>query len=195
MVKAKESLEVVLARMKPETATAIAYQEKRSMGLLAGELNAHGYFYVAPPATLLKEQQTPTSEIMGAKDKQLYYKVENKPVYQMQMDDSFSASQHISAFNGLMNGDFALLEKLYHLQFETDEKQWMITLIAKNYDEEEDEQPLKVIMQGETGKAAHSMVVVEPDGDRSEFTLKPADTGKKVEQAIEKLLTKLQEHS
>ncbi len=181
--------------MKPKAAIAIAYQEKRSRGLLDGMLDAKGYFYVSPPSTLLKEQQAPSKEIMGADGNQLYYKAENKQVYQMQMDDSFPASQHISAFNGLMNGDFTVLERLYHLQFETDGKQWTITLIAKDYDEEEDEQPLNVIMQGLTGKVAHSMVVVEPDGDRSDFVLKPADTGKTVEESIEKLLKRLQGRS
>lgn len=191
-VHAEETLETVLARMKPETATAIAYQEKRSMGLLDGMLDAKGYFYVSPPATLLKEQQNPSVEIMGADGDQLYYKAENRQVYQIKMDDSFPASQHIIAFNGLMNGDFTELERLYHLQFESDDKQWTITLIAKDYDKEEDEQPLNVIMQGLTGKVAHSMAVIEPDGDRSDFTLQPADSGEKAEQSIEKLLKHLQ---
>ncbi|NOQ36608.1 MAG: hypothetical protein GQ569_12050 [Methylococcaceae bacterium] len=182
---AKDSLETVLARMKPETAIAIAYQEKRSMGLLADDLNASGYFYVSPPETMLKEQLTPDAEIMGAVGKQLYYyKVDDKQRYQMQMNDSMPMNLHITAFNGLMNGDLAALESVYHIEFNTDDKQWTITLTAKDYDEEEEEQPLKVIMQGLAEKPANNLVIIEADGDSTELSLKPECTGKTAQELM-----------
>jgi outer membrane lipoprotein-sorting protein len=185
---ANESLETVLARMKPKQAIAIAYQEKRSMGLFSEDRINQGYFYSTPKNILLKSQQTPAIEIMGIVENQLYYyNKNNNQRYQTQMSDDLPMSLHINAFKGLINGNLAALKKQYFLEFFSTDNQWTITLTAKDYDEEQ-EQPFKVIMQGLAKQAANYLLIIDPDDDRSEFSLNPQEINDSTEKTINQLL-------
>ncbi len=184
---ANESLETVFARMKPKQAIAIAYQEKRSMGLFTEDMVSQGYFYSTPENILLKSQQTPSIEIMGVVGNQLYYYNKNdNQRYQTQMSDDLPISLHINTFKSLINGDLIALKKQYSLEFSNTDNQWTITLTAKDYDEEE--QPFKVIMQGLAKQAANYLLIIDPDNDRSEFTLKPQKINDSTEKIINQLL-------
>lgn len=187
---ANESLETVLARMKPKQAVAIAYQEKRSMGLFTEDRISEGYFYSTPDNILLKSQQTPAIEIMGVVENQLYYYNKNdNQRYQTQMNDDLPMSLHINAFKGLINGNLIALKKQYLLEFNSTNNQWTITLTAKDYDEEE--QPFKVIMQGLAKEAANYLLIIDSDDDRSEFSLKPQEINDSTEKTINQLLALL----
>lgn len=187
---ANESLETVLARMKPKQAVAIAYQEKRSMGLFTEDRISEGYFYSTPDNILLKSQQTPAIEIMGVVENQLYYYNKNdNQRYQTQMNDDLPMSLHINAFKGLINGNLIALKKQYLLEFNSTNNQWTITLTAKDYDEEE--QLFKVIMQGLAKEAANYLLIIDSDDDRSEFSLKPQEINDSTEKTINQLLALL----
>ncbi len=186
---ANESLETVLARMKPKQAIAIAYQEKRSMGLFTEDRINQGYFYSTPENILLKSQQTPTVEIMAIVENTLYYyNKNNNQRYQTQMSDSLPMNLQINAFKGLINGNLTALKKQYFLAFSSTDNQWTITLTAKDYDEEEQEQPFKVIMQGLAKQAANYLLIIDSDDDRSEFNLKPQEINDSTEKTINQLL-------
>ena len=185
---ANESLETVLARMKPKQVTAIAYQEKRSMGLFTEDRINQGYFYSTPENILLKSQQMPAIEIMGIVENQLYYYKNDNQRYQTQMSDDLPMSLPINAFKGLINGNLVALKKQYFLEFSSTDNQWTITLTAKDYDEEEQEQPFKVIMQGLAKQAANYLLIIDTDDDRSEFSLKPQEINDSTEKTMNQLL-------
>jgi len=191
---ANESLETVLARIKPKQAVAIAYQEKRSMGLFTEDRISQGYFYSTPENILLKSQQTPAIEIMGiVKDQLYYYNKNDNQRYQTQMRDDLPMSLHINALKGLINGNLVALKKQYFLKFSSIDNQWTITLTAKNYDDEE--QPFKVIMQGLAKQAANYLLIIDPDDDRSEFSLKPQEINDSTKKTINQLLKLLKGQS
>ena len=184
---ASESLEVVLARMKSKQTTAIAYQEKRSMGFFSDDRISQGYFYSTSENILLKSQQTPFIEIMGVVENQLYYYNKNdNQRYQTQMSDNLPMSLHINAFKGLIEGDLVALKRQYFLEFSSTDNQWTITLTAKDYDGEE--QPFKVIMQGLAKQAANYLLIIDSDDDRSEFSLKPQESNHSTEKTMNQLL-------
>lgn len=189
LASAEDSLQSVLKRMKADTATAIAYKEKRSLKMLTEDWHGSGTLYAAPPHTLLKEQRTPEVEIMGIEGKQAYYYQQNNDKrYQAELAEN---EPHAIAFNELMNDDLATLQKIYDTHFSSSAGHWELTLTAKNKTAENGKQPAKIVMKGLAEKAADSVIVIQMDGDKSEFTLSPASKGAAAQTAIDKLLKQI----
>ncbi|MCK4493273.1 MAG: hypothetical protein KAU26_04410, partial [Methylococcales bacterium] len=65
---------------------------------------------------------------------------------------------------------------------------WRIELTQKEYLTEDGLQPLKVILQGQTLQPANSLIIIEADGDRSDYHFTLKDQGKVVAQTIQKIL-------
>lgn len=186
LASAEDTLQTVLKRMKADTATAIAYKEKRSLKMLTEDWHGAGTLYAAPPHTMIKEQRSPEVEIMGLEGKKAYYYQQNNDQrYQAELDEN---EPHAIAFNELMNDDLATLQKLYDTSFTTSAGHWVLTLIAKNKAPEHAKQPAKIIMQGLAEKPASSVTVIQADGDKSEFTLSPATKDATTQNTIDKLL-------
>lgn len=183
---AEDTLQTVLKRMKADTATSIAYKEKRTLKMLTEDWHGTGTLYAAPPHTMIKEQRSPEVEIMGIEGKQAYYfQQNNNQRYQAELDEN---ELHVVAFNELLNDDLATLQKLYDVSLTTPAGHWVLTLIAKNKTPDNGKQPAKIVMQGLTEQPANSVTVIQADGDKSEFTLSPASKGVAAQNTIEKLL-------
>lgn len=189
LANAEDTLKTVLARMKADAPTAIAYKEKRTLKMLTEDWHGSGTLYAAPPHTMLKEQRTPEVEIMGLEGKNAYYYQEhNDKRYQAELDEN---ELHVLAFNELMNDDLATLQKLYDTNFTTSAGHWTLTLTAKNKNAENAKQPAKIIMKGLAEKAADNVMVIQVDGDKSEFSLSPATKGTAAQTTIDKLLKQI----
>ncbi len=190
---AQETLEKVMARMKPETAVQIHYQETRYMGLFDDDWHGRGYLYAAVPDIMLKQQLAPEVEIMAAEHRLLtYHKPASQTFHQLQLDESNPMMASLVAFKAMLTGNLVALQQLYHLKFSPLDATWTLEMTAK--DHEPDEAPLKIIMQGLNEQAANKMQVILPDGDRSQYDLSQPLQGAAIQQQLTELLQSLKEH-
>ena len=190
---AQESIESVMARMKPDVAVKIAYQETRYMGLFDDEWQGSGILYAEIPDVMLKQQLQPELEMMAAQGSQLTYsKPATQTFHQLQMDESNPMLASLAAFKGMMTGNLVYLRQLYELKFTRSELSWTLEMLAKEHDE--DEEPVKIIMQGLNEQAANKMAVILPDGDRSSYTLSQPQQGLAIKAQLADLLQSLKRH-
>jgi len=187
---AQESIESVMARMKPDIAVQIAYQETRYMGLFDDEWHGNGYLYAEIPDVMLKQQLQPEVEMMAAEGSQLTYsKPATQTYHQLQIDESNPMMASLAAFKGMMTGNLVYLRQLYDLKFTAEKLKWTLEMVAK--DHEPDEPPIKIIMQGLSEQAANKMSVILPDGDRSSYELSQPQQGLLVKTKLVALLQSL----
>ncbi|MCF7970575.1 MAG: hypothetical protein K9L22_05355 [Methylococcaceae bacterium] len=190
---AQESIESVMARMKPDIAVQIAYQETRYMGLLDDDWHGSGYLYAQIPDVMLKQQLQPEVEMMAAEGSQLIYsKPATQTFHQLQIDESNPMMASLTAFKGMMTGNLVYLRQLYNLKFTTSVLSWKLEMIAKEH--EENEPPIKIIMQGMNDQAANKMAVILPDGDRSSYELSQPQQGVAIKAKLADLLQSLKGH-
>ncbi len=190
---AQESIESVMARMKPDVAVKISYQETRYMGLFDDEWQGSGTLYAEIPDVMLKQQLQPELEMMAAQGSQLTYsKPATQTFHQLQIDESNPMMASLAAFKGMMTGNLVYLRQLYELKFTISELSWTLEMLAKDY--EEGEEPVKIIMQGLNEQAANKMAVILPDGDRSSYELSQPQQGLAVKAQLADLLQSLQRH-
>ncbi len=187
---AQESIESVMARMKPDIAVKIAYQETRYMGLFDDEWHGSGYLYAEIPDVMLKQQLQPEVEMMAAQGSQLTYsKPATQTFHQLQIDESNPMMASLAAFKGMMTGNLVYLRQLYDLKFASSELSWTLEMLAK--DHEPEEEPIKIIMQGLSEQAANKMSVILPDGDRSSYELSQPQQGLLIKTKLVVLLQSL----
>jgi len=187
---AQESIESVMARMKPDIAVQIAYQETRYMGLFDDEWHGNGYLYAEIPDVMLKQQLQPEVEMMAAEGSQLTYsKPDAQTFHQLQIDESNPMMASLAAFKGMMTGNLVYLRQLYDLKFTAEKLKWTLEMVAK--DHEPDEPPIKIIMQGLSEQVANKMSVILPDGDRSSYELSQPQQGLLVKTKLVALLQSL----
>jgi hypothetical protein len=183
----EDSLQTVMARMKPEGMVAINYLENRYLKLMSEKWTGSGCFYALLPDIMIKEQQLPEQELMAIKGSELYYfNQDSGQKHQSEMAEQENMVTHITAFKGLMNGDLTYLETLYEIVFTAKPSGWSIALTPKN--NTESESGFKVIMHGPPEQAADKLELVMADGDRTEYRLSPAKSGEEVRLKISKLL-------
>jgi len=190
---AQESVDSVMARMKPDIAVKIAYQEIRYMGLFDDEWHGNGYLYAEIPDVMLKQQLQPEVEMMAAEGSQLSYsKPATQTFHQLQIDESNPMMASLSAFKGMMTGNLVYLRQLYDLKFIASEHSWTLEMMAKDHDE--GEAPVRIIMQGLNEQAANKMAVILPDGDRSSYVLSQPEQGLAIKAKLAELLQTLKGH-
>ena len=180
---AEDNIDTVMARMRPEIAVKIAYQEIRYMGLLEDDWQGSGFLYAAPPNTLLKQQLKPYIETMAAEGRQLtYVKPDTQTFHQLQLDESNSMMASLAVFQGIMMGNLQYLRNSYQLKFTQLESGWKLVMIAKEH--EPDEEPIKIILQGLQQQAATQLELILPDGDRNAYVLQSAQQGVDIKQQM-----------
>ena len=193
MSQAEDTLEAVMARMKPDTAVRIHYRETRYLDLLNNPWHGSGYLYALPPDLMIKEQLQPQREVMAAGSSDLYYydPVNNIRHHKaMAPDDALSL--HVSAFQALINGNKSLLGDLYQLRFTAAAGQWQVTLDSLS---EADEVPLTtIVMSGRAGAPADRIDVFLADGDHSEYRLQRDAEGERVKLHIQQLYAEIKGH-
>jgi hypothetical protein len=183
----EDSLQTVMARMKPEGVVAINYLENRYLKLMSGKWTGSGCFYALLPDVMIKEQQLPEKELMAIKGSELYFfNQENGQKHQGEVTEQDSMVAYTTAFKGLMNGDLSYLATGYDIAFTAKPAGWSIALTPKN--NAESESGFKVIMQGQPEQAADKLELVMADGDRTEYRLSPAKSGEEISSKITKLL-------
>jgi outer membrane lipoprotein-sorting protein len=171
-VYAEDSFSTVMARMKPQEAVSIHYEEVRHLELLDKPWQGSGFLYALPPDRMIKEQWKPNREIMGADGKRLYYYDPSNDVRhsaEMRSDDPMST--HLDAFRALLNGNRELIDSLYRVEFYSAPERWQLTLTAKA--REAGAAPAKIVISGLPEQPADKIEMRQADGDRSELSLRP----------------------
>jgi hypothetical protein len=182
----EDTLQSVMARMKPEGAVAINYQENRYLSLMSDKWTGEGRFYALLPDVMIKEQQLPEKELMAIRGNDLYYfNQENGQKHQGQVTDQNSQTAYVAAFKGLMNGDVDFLTHLYDIEFIAKPSGWIITLNTKKKDASSDR--IQVIMQGQPEQVANKLELIMEDGDHTEFLLGRASSGETVKLTVTRL--------
>lgn len=189
----EDSLQTVMARMRPNSAVAINYQETRYLSLMSDRWTGSGYFYALSPDIMIKEQQHPEQELMAIKGSELYYfNQKSGQKHRAEMAEQDSLVAHTAAFKGLMNGDLASLKILYDIEFMAKPTGWIITLTTKK--NAENDEGYQVIMQGLPEQVANKLELIMADGDRTEYLLSPASSGETVKLKMQTLFDLLEAH-
>lgn len=189
---AEDTFSTVMARMKPQQAVSIHYEELRYLELLDKPWRGSGYLYALPPDRMIKEQWQPQREVMGADGKQLYYydpsgKVRHRT--ELRQDDPVAA--HVEAFRALLNGNRELIDNLYRVEFYSSPESWQLTLTSKNPDAAT--RLGKIVISGLPEKPADKVAIFQADGDRSELGLLPETAGgAALQEKVEGLFKELQ---
>ncbi len=165
---AEENLAAVMRRMKSAGAVKMVYRETRTLELMDQPWKGNGYMYSMPPDTLIKEQLLPEHLLMAILGDELsYYDPGNNIRHQGTLDEDDPVSLNIAVFKALMNADQQLLERLYHVKFESDDQQWRIQLKSRNAPDS----GFNITVSGLTGQAANHITIDQADGDRSDIEL------------------------
>ena len=191
----QDTLTSVLARMRPQQAVKIYYQEKRFIALLTEPWQGSGYIYAALPHSMVKEQWYPQRELMGAHAEMLlYFDPFAKVRHQMTLTMNDPMGLYITAFKAMLTGDQALLQKFFEIEFkaaDAQNKNWSLLLKAKKTAHQSLTQ---VSISGPAGKEASSMSFYMQDGDRTEFSFQKQTEGSQPQLKIKQLLLELQEN-
>jgi hypothetical protein len=185
---ADDSLSALMQRMKSDNAVRVAYQETRTLELMAQPWKGSGYMYSLPPDIMIKEQQQPERLLMGVKgDKMFYFDPVNNVRHQGEMDQDNPLSLNIAVFKALMNADEVLLHRLYQVEFSSLEHGWTMKLKAK----QDSESGFSIVISGLPQQAADSVKVRQADGDFSEFSMQKDAAGDEVKTTVSRLYQEL----
>lgn len=179
----------VMQRMQSDTAVRIAYRETRTLELIDQPWQGSGYLYSLAPDLMIKEQLQPERVLMGIKgDRMLYFDPVNNLRHRGELDAANPLSLHIAFFNALVNADVALLHRVYRVDFDAREQDWLMTLKPRRGDRS----GLTVVITGPSGQQAERIEIRQADGDFSEFLLRKDAEGEAIETEVNRLYKELQ---
>jgi outer membrane lipoprotein-sorting protein len=178
----------VMQRMQSDTAVRIAYQETRILELIDQPWQGSGYLYSQAPDLMIKEQLRPERVLMGIKgDRMFYFDPAANMRHRGELDAANPLSLHIAFFNALVNADIALLHRVYRVDFDAREQDWLMTLKPRRGDRS----GLTVVISGPPGQQAERIEIRQADGDHSEFLLSKDAEGKTIETEVNRLYKEL----
>ncbi|MCI0654549.1 MAG: hypothetical protein L0Y39_08750, partial [Methylococcaceae bacterium] len=185
---AQDSVGAVMGRMKSESAVRIAYRETRYLELFEKPVESSGMFYGMPPDALIKEQWTPSREVMGILKDHFYYFNPASGLHQSRArDPDDPMNLHISAFQALANGDQDLLHELYKVSFFSEPGHWYMILSDRNGSQSQ----VRITVSGAAGQPAERIEIHEADGDRAVYRLAKDAEGESVRAAVLRLEAEL----
>lgn len=178
----------VMQRMQADTAVRIAYRETRTLELIDQPWQGSGYLYSLAPDLMIKEQLQPERVLMGIKgDRMFYFDPANNVRHRGELDAANPLSLHIAFFNALVNADVALLHRVYRVDFDAREQDWLMTLKPRRGDRS----GLTVVISGPSGQQAERIEIRQADGDLGEFSLRKDAEGEAVETEVNRLYLEL----
>ena len=188
-VSALDTLELAIARMKPEAAAKIHYQETRYLELLDKPWQGSGHLFAQIPDKMIKEQRYPQREIMGINGTKMYYFDPFKQRrHQGELQHDKRASFHLLAFLAIINGDLQILRDNFQLQFAAGKAHWKLLLTTKVLTDENNE---RIEISGLLGKGAERITVFMEDNERTEYRLNKIAEGVQLNKKITQLFTEL----
>ena len=185
---AVDTLYQIMQRMQSDKAVRISYRETRTLELMDKPWHGSGYMYSLPPNLMIMEQLKPERLLMAVKGEQMFYfDPANDVRHQDEMSDDNPLSLNIGLFRALMNADLRMLFHLYQVDFKSSGHGWFMTLKPKR----QGDSGFSVVISGSAQKPAEKITIRQPDGDFSEFSLKPDTTAHDVDATVNRLYREL----
>ncbi|WP_411728452.1 LolA family protein [Methyloglobulus sp.] len=187
-VYAADTLLALMQKLKSEPASRVAYQETRTVKLMAELWHGSGYLYSLPPDLMIREQLRPQRLLMGIKgNKSFYFDPKNDVRHQGDLDGDNELNVPLAVFKALVNADEALLRSLFQIEFSSGPQAWTMNLKPKH----KAGSVSNIIVSGLSGQQANKISVMQEDGDISEFNLQKESGGGKSNDTINKLYQEL----
>ncbi|MGH8550182.1 MAG: LolA family protein [Methylococcales bacterium] len=178
---AEDSVGAVVERMKSTSAVRIAYRETRYLELFEKPVETSGMFYGMPPDALIKEQLSPSREVMGIlQDDYYYYNPENGLHHSQARNPDDPMTLQLAALQALANGNQDLLRELYRISFVTEPGHWYMILSDRN----ESQSLVRITVSGSAGQPAERIEIHEADGERSVYRLEKDAEGEGVRTSV-----------
>lgn len=187
LIHADDSLSALMDRTKTQSAVKITYQEIRRLEFMDQPWYGSGIMYSMPPNLLIKEQLQPTRVLMAIEGNNVFY-LDANVQHQGEVDENDPLSLSVMVFKALMNGDEALLQRYYAIEFSTHLQRWLLSLKAKN----SSSSGISIIISGLSGGQAELIKINQADGDVSEILLNEIDNSPKVMETVQRLYQELQ---
>ena len=185
---AQESINEVMERMKSTSAVSIAYRETRYLELFEKPVEASGTLYGMPPDLLIKEQRSPSREVLGVfADRYYYFNPTGEVRRTRAKDPEDPLNLHITAFQSLANGNLSLMYDVYDVAFVSEPDRWYLILTQKNVPRS----PVRITVSGPERQRADRMEIHEDNGDRSVYQLEKDGEGESVRGSIDRLVSEI----
>lgn len=163
------TLEQVVASLKEERESSVAFEEKTYSSLLTQPLTVRGVLRFIPPSTLEKEVLEPYRERYVIEGDLVTFESERKRVKKTISLEEYPALRNfVEAFRASFTGDAARLKRTYETILSGDRKKW--TLMLRPHDSAGKSMVGLILLSGSEGRIV-TITIRAPDGDRSVMTL------------------------
>lgn len=163
------TVEQVVASLKEERESAVAFEEATHSSLLTKPLVARGVLRFTPPSRLEKDVLEPAHERYVVEGDLVTFESERKQVKRtISLDDYPALRGFVEAFRAGMTGDAALLKRIYETALDGNRRQWVLHLRPR--DPAGKTMLDSIQFTGSEGRIL-SITIRLPDGDRSVMTL------------------------
>ena len=163
------TVEQVVASLKEERESAVAFEEETYSSLLTKPLVARGVLRFTPPSRLEKDVLEPAHERFVVEGDLVTFESERKRVTRtISLDDYPALRGFVEAFRAGMTGDAALLKRIYETVLDGNRRQWVLQLRPR--DSAARTMLDSIQFTGSEGRIL-SITIRLPGGDRSVMTL------------------------
>ena len=163
------TVEQVVASLKEERESAVAFEEETYSSLLTKPLVARGVLRFTPPSRLEKDVLEPAHERFVVEGDLVTFESERKRVTRtISLDDYPALRGFVEAFRAGMTGDAALLKRIYETVLDGNRRQWVLQLRPR--DPAARTMLDSIQFTGSEGQIL-SITIRLPGGDRSVMTL------------------------
>ena len=163
------TVEQVVASLKEERESAVAFEEETYSSLLTKPLVARGVLRFTPPSRLEKDVLEPAHERYVVEGDLVTFESERKRVTRtISLDDYPALRGFVEAFRAGMTGDAALLKRIYETVLDGNRRQWVLQLRPR--DPAAQTMLDSIQFTGSEGRIL-SITIRLPGGDRSVMTL------------------------
>lgn len=163
------TVEQVMASLKEERESAVAFEEATYSSLLTKPLVTRGVLRFTLPSRLEKDVLEPVHERYVVEGDVVTFESERKQVKRtISLDDYPALRGFVEAFRAGMTGDAALLKRHYETALSGNRRQWVLQLRPR--DPAGKTMLDSIQFSGSEGRI-DSITIRLPDGDRSVMTL------------------------
>jgi hypothetical protein len=176
----------LLENFRQMAATGYAYQETRILDLVDAPAHSTGYLYSSAAGTLIKLQLSPERIIMAiTATRMYYYNAAQGQRYSAPLDFAAPMAAQIGGFRAILQGRAAELSANYDIDIKQRGHLWTLHLNGKA----PDNAGLVIEVSGDETKPQRKIMIQQPDGEKTEYMMKPETVKQPSETTVERLLT------
>jgi len=177
----------VLTRSRQSGPAKFQYTETRRMELLDAPAIAQGYMLTDAEGTLVKLQLEPKRVVMAiAGQTMFYWDPEQKQRHSAPVAYGGPAAQQITVFRAILQGRLDELRANYLFAAENKDDQWTLQLTPKS--EQTSSDTSSITITGDAEDKQRKIVILQTDGESTEYLVANATEGRASEYSISSLL-------